>query len=152
MKNSGWFSNKRATQMTVYRPSSSTTLQRWKGPTERWINPTTCSSHCQQSLNDIQEALPTWNCGYQIINCQSLDVDLDQWYDPQVHFPHLSRVHDLFMEQFINQWRSQNDNSHIHIFMFCVIKFFSYPLFLWYVNTNIWIWAPPIIVLATPRL
>jgi hypothetical protein len=39
--------------------------------------------------------------------------------------------------------------AHIHIFVFCVINFFWNRLFLWSVNTNIWIWAPPIIELAT---
>ena len=40
---------------------------------------------------------------------------------------------------------SQNDNwgAHIHIFVFCFINFFWNRLFLWYVNTNIWICAPP---------
>jgi hypothetical protein len=44
------------------------------------------------------------------------------------------------------QCRSQNDNwggAHIHIFVFCFINFFWNQLFLWYVNTNIWICAPP---------
>jgi hypothetical protein len=51
------------------------------------------------------------------------------------------------------QCRTQNDNwegwAHIHIFVFCFINLFWNQLFLWYVNTNIWICAPPpIIVLA----
>jgi hypothetical protein len=33
--------------------------------------------------------------------------------------------------------------SDIHIFVFCVINFFWNRLFLWSVNTNIWISAPP---------
>jgi hypothetical protein len=33
--------------------------------------------------------------------------------------------------------------AHIHVFVFCVINFFWNRLFLWSVNTNIWIWAPP---------
>ena len=32
---------------------------------------------------------------------------------------------------------------NIHIFVFCIINFFWNPLFLWSVNTNIWIFAPP---------
>jgi hypothetical protein len=33
--------------------------------------------------------------------------------------------------------------AHIHIFVFCFINFFWNQLFLWYVNTNIWICPPP---------
>ena len=51
------------------------------------------------------------------------------------------------------QCRSKLDNwgAHIHIFLFCVINLFWNRLFLWSVNTKIWIWAPPppIIELAT---
>ena len=52
---------------------------------------------------------------------------------------------------YANQARSQLDNwgVHIHIFVFCIIHFFWNRLFLQFVNTNIWIWAPPIIELAT---
>jgi hypothetical protein len=42
--------------------------------------------------------------------------------------------------------RSKLDNwggAHIHIFVFCVINFFWNRLFLWSVNMNRWIWAPP---------
>jgi hypothetical protein len=44
--------------------------------------------------------------------------------------------------------------ANIHISVFCFINFFWHQLFLWYVNTNIWIFAPPppIIVLATALL
>jgi hypothetical protein len=43
------------------------------------------------------------------------------------------------------QCRSKLDNwgAHIHILLFCVINFFWNRLFLWSVNTNIWIWALP---------
>jgi hypothetical protein len=49
----------------------------------------------------------------------------------------------------VKQCHSKLDNwgefiySYIHIFVFCVINFFSNRLFLWSVNTNIWIWRPP---------
>ena len=33
--------------------------------------------------------------------------------------------------------------ADIHIFRFCTINFFWNQLFLWFVNTNIWISAPP---------
>jgi hypothetical protein len=54
------------------------------------------------------------------------------------------------------QCRSKLDNwggggAHIHIFMFCIINFFWNWLFLWSVNTNIWV-SPPIIELATALL
>ena len=40
----------------------------------------------------------------------------------------------------------------IHIFVFCIIDFLWNRLFLLSVNTTIWIWAPPIIELATRLL
>jgi hypothetical protein len=47
----------------------------------------------------------------------------------------------------LEQWRRQLDNwgggrANIHIFVFCIINFFWNRLFLWSVNTNIWIFAP----------
>ena len=36
-----------------------------------------------------------------------------------------------------------NSGADIHIFGFCTINFFWNQLFLWCVNTNIWISAPP---------
>jgi hypothetical protein len=55
-------------------------------------------------LSDRPEALQTWNCGYQNINCQSLGVDLNivghifticchQRYDLRAHFLHSSGEH-----------------------------------------------------------
>jgi hypothetical protein len=59
--------------------------------------------------------------------------------------------HNILLEKLSNfnvpQYRSKLDNwgggAHIHIFVFCVINFFSDRLFLWSVNMNIWIWASP---------
>ena len=52
-------------------------------------------------------------------------------------------------------WRRQNDNwggggANIHICASCLINFFWNRLFLQSVNTNIWIFAPSIIVLPAP--
>ena len=46
--------------------------------------------------------------------------------------------------------RSIIEGVDIHIFVFCVINPFWNVLFLRSVNTNIWIWTPSIIELATP--
>ena len=46
--------------------------------------------------------------------------------------------------------RSIIEGVDIHIFVFCVINLFWNVLFLRSVNTNIWIWTPSIIELATP--
>ena len=65
-------------------------------------------------------------------------------------------VHAYYMYTgFPQQGRSKLDNwgggADIYIFGFCTINFFWNKLFLWCVNTNIWISAPPpsIIELAT---
>ena len=70
-----------------------------------------------------------------------------------VIYTHLVSPHHI---SYGKQGRSKLDNwggADIHIFVFCTINFFWNRLFLWCVNTYIWISAPPppppIIELAT---
>ena len=92
-----------------------------------------------------------------LVYIEGFNLHVPIWWNAFTYYRVYIKLDPLKYKLSATQWRSKLNNwgggAHIYTFMFFTVNFVWNRLFSWFVNSEIWICAPPpIIEFATPLL